>query len=130
MGYKKYLIDKNKCEHPDWRSNGNGQYICKYCGKTTTMSATRMFKILKNIVDLIHGENVNFKIQNYIDEYEDISEAIHAPFLKVIPRQITWKEFKNIKKNLKSSTKSVLIFYLYEYNTPAELVIYEILPDV
>lgn len=128
---RKYLNKKDECSHPEWRPHGNGQYICKYCGKTTTMSATKVFKILKNIVNLIHGYNAKFIIDDYITESADgMRDFKRAPVHEVIPRRIKWKEFYKIKKKLKESVNTVLIFCLDEHYTEAELVIYEVPPSV
>lgn len=127
---KKYLNNKNECLHPEWSPHGNGQYRCKYCGKTTTMCAKKVFKLLRSIVDLIHGENSKFIIENYIVETNNQKEPRYAPVHEVIPRQITWTKFKSIKKKLKNSNNSVLICCLDEQCTNAELVIYEVTPSV
>ena len=132
MVNKKDPQDKKSCNHLKWLVNGNGQYICNKCGKTTTMSARKMYKILKNIVDLIQGENSQFILQHYIDNSDGVTEFYHAPFCRIVPKKITWDEFNNTKKQLKSSTNSVLIFSLDEHRAEAEaeLVIYEVMPNV
>lgn len=94
------------------------------------MSAEKLYSLMKNIVDLIHGENATFKIMDYIHEFEDEKEIIHAPLYEVTPQQITWNDFKRRQKELKNSEHSVFIYTLEEDYTTAKLLIYEVLPNV
>lgn len=130
MANKKYSVDKKECKYHEWVKNGKKQYICKKCGKTTTKSAEKLYNLMKNIVDLIHGENATFEVNDYIFESKDEREIIHAPLLEVKPHKITWKDFERIKKELKNSENSVFIYALEEEYTTAKLLVYEVLPNV
>jgi len=129
---KKYLYSKKDCQHPKWHKNGNGQYICPYCGKTTTFNVNKIYKTLRKVVDLINGENSEFTIDDYIIKNDTEVEIEHCPFIEVKPNKLTWKQFERQKKKLlKTLNNSIFVLFLDEVSsTEARLGIYEILQDI